>query len=45
MITIELPTTHMTFTEVLQTATGLALEGHEQTAEELIKRWAREGSA
>ena len=42
MIVIELPTTHMSFTEVLQTATGLVLEGHESAAEQLVKRWTRE---
>ena len=42
MIRITLPTTHMSFTEVLQTAIGLALEGHESAAVQLVKRWVRE---
>ncbi|MFP4142732.1 MAG: hypothetical protein ACLFT7_05255 [Thermoplasmata archaeon] len=42
MIVIELPTSRMTFSEVLQTALGLSLEGHQEAAEELVKRWARE---
>ena len=42
MIVIELPTTHMSFTEVLQTAIGLALEGHEAAAVQLVQRWMQE---
>jgi len=44
-IEINLPTNRMSFIELLRTAIGLTIENHKKTAMELIRRWAREGSA